>query len=484
MVTWLADGGFRIGELCGLHLADLHLREGAACGQCRAPHVHVCHRDGNPNRAAAKTKHPWRGGERHGHRRADQAGQPGDDPRLLRVRDHRVPADAGHGMLLVQLHGENAGQPWAPDAARGMLRRAGTRAGLGKVIPHAFRHGFATAVLDASGGNLVIARDAGGWASATVVSETYAHADVHDPAFDAALRRVWGERGEGRPAAAALPGAAGARAGRDRLELLTALIDGPAFDPLFRAEVIRIPARHPVFRWACLVAGCERPRKGSLDMCHVHHEQQWAQARGRGTGKAAFLTAAQPLGPSVWVSRCPAGSARAGPPRTPAGCCATATTAAGITTSAARDSRAASRTGWPPRSRSAGTGPARSPSARTWRPRRWACAQATRPATGLTAGRAERRCRGHGRAATSCRACRPRSPTATRSSSAPGARRSRRCPGRADHPGRAGAAASRRDPLGPVRPYPAGTAHPLGYRLGAGPGQYLPGPRHRVADRA
>src|SRR5262249_19517915 len=22
--TWLADGGFRVGELCGLHLADLH----------------------------------------------------------------------------------------------------------------------------------------------------------------------------------------------------------------------------------------------------------------------------------------------------------------------------------------------------------------------------------------------------------------------------------------------------------------------------
>src|SRR5258706_52201 len=32
VVTWLADGGLRIGELCGLHLADLHLREEAACG--------------------------------------------------------------------------------------------------------------------------------------------------------------------------------------------------------------------------------------------------------------------------------------------------------------------------------------------------------------------------------------------------------------------------------------------------------------------
>ena len=194
VVTWLADGGFRIGELCGLHLADLHLRDGAACGQCRAPHVHVCHRDGNPNRAAAKTKHPWR---------AENGTVTGGlikrvSPAMIHAYFEYVtteyPADAGHGMLLVQLHGGNAGQPWAPDAARGMLRRAGKRAGLGKVIPHAFRHGFATAVLDASGGNLVIARDAGGWASATVVSETYAHADVHDPAFDAALRPVWGEQ--------------------------------------------------------------------------------------------------------------------------------------------------------------------------------------------------------------------------------------------------------------------------------------------------
>jgi hypothetical protein len=46
---------------------------------------------------------------------------------------------------------------------------------------------------DASGGNLVIARDAGGWASAAMVDEVYGHVDVHDPAFDAALRTVWGE---------------------------------------------------------------------------------------------------------------------------------------------------------------------------------------------------------------------------------------------------------------------------------------------------
>lgn len=59
--------------------------------------------------------------------------------------------------------------------------------------PHAFRHTFASAVLDASGGNLLIVRDAGGWASTVVVDEIYSHVDVHDPAFAAALDKVWGQ---------------------------------------------------------------------------------------------------------------------------------------------------------------------------------------------------------------------------------------------------------------------------------------------------
>jgi integrase len=98
---------------------------------------------------------------------------------------------AGHGMLLVQLAGPDHGQPWTADAARSMLRRAGRRAGVGRVVPHQFRHSFATAVLDASGGNLLIARDAGGWASAATVDAVYGHADIHDPAFEAALLKVW-----------------------------------------------------------------------------------------------------------------------------------------------------------------------------------------------------------------------------------------------------------------------------------------------------
>jgi len=193
-VTWLADGGLRIGELCGLHLVDLHLREGAGCGECRAPHLHVCHRPGNPNGAEAKTKHPWRV--------EDGTVTGGLIKRVSPAMVHtyfeymtsgEYPRTAsGHGMLLVQLHGKNRGQPWATVGARRMLGRAGRRAGLGTVKPHAFRHSFTNAVLDASGGDLLIARDAGGWASTAVVDEIYSHVDVHDAAFDAALRKAWG----------------------------------------------------------------------------------------------------------------------------------------------------------------------------------------------------------------------------------------------------------------------------------------------------
>ena len=193
-VTWLADGGLRIGELCGLHLVDLHLRDGAACGQCRTPHVHVCHRPGNRNGAEAKTKHPWRVQDGTVTGGLIKRVSPAMVHTYYDYMTSEYPRDrARHGMLLVQLHGKNQGQPWATAGARRMLGRAGERAGLGRVKPHEFRHSFTSAVLEASGGDLLIARDAGGWASTAVVDEIYAHVDVHDSAFDAALRTVWGE---------------------------------------------------------------------------------------------------------------------------------------------------------------------------------------------------------------------------------------------------------------------------------------------------
>jgi hypothetical protein len=88
-----------------------------------------------------------------------------------------------------------------------------------------------------------------------------------------------------------LLGDRGGRASRDRLEILTALIGGPSFDPLFRDDIITIPGGHPIYRWQCVVAACERSRTGGADLCS-QHQQEWAAASAQGTGKAAFVAAA------------------------------------------------------------------------------------------------------------------------------------------------------------------------------------------------
>ncbi|MDX3641793.1 site-specific integrase [Streptomyces sp. MB09-02B] len=90
------------------------------------------------------------------------------------------------------------------------------------------------------------------------------------------------------------------RQGRDRLEILTALIHSPSFDPVFREPIIRIPRGHAVYRWECLINQCERVRDGGTDLCSVHR-REWNEAKERGVGKAAFVTAAEPLGPSEWI---------------------------------------------------------------------------------------------------------------------------------------------------------------------------------------
>ncbi|MFJ2810567.1 tyrosine-type recombinase/integrase [Kitasatospora sp. NPDC087271] len=195
VVTWLADTSMRIGALCGLHLVDLHLRQDAACGECRPAHVHVCHRWGNPNRAAAKTKPDWRS--------ADGTITGGEiflaSPAMISsyfayMTTEYAQHAAGHGMLLIQLEGSRRGEAWSTDGARGMLRRAGRRAGLpGRIKPHAFRHTTTSQILDASGNDPMVAKVAGNWASARMVEDVYGHPDLHDPKFQAALQTVWGE---------------------------------------------------------------------------------------------------------------------------------------------------------------------------------------------------------------------------------------------------------------------------------------------------
>ncbi len=195
VVTWLSDTSLRIGGLCGLHLADLHLRDDAACGECKSPHLHVCHRWGNANRAAAKIKPDWRvvdgtvtGGEIY---RVSPAMV---STYFAYMTTEYAKHASGHGMLLIQLAGPNIGEPWTADAARGMLRRAGRRADLpGRITPKAFRHQFTNDVLDASGGDPLVAKAAGNWASMQMLDEVYGHPDLHSLEFTQALKTIWGE---------------------------------------------------------------------------------------------------------------------------------------------------------------------------------------------------------------------------------------------------------------------------------------------------
>ena len=88
--------------------------------------------------------------------------------------------------------GEHAGAGLSTHGARQMLERAGRRAGLGVVKPHAFRHSWATALTEATGGNTNAVADEGGWASAATVEDTYAHL-AGDAGLETALERVWGQ---------------------------------------------------------------------------------------------------------------------------------------------------------------------------------------------------------------------------------------------------------------------------------------------------
>ncbi|HEX9354064.1 MAG TPA: site-specific integrase [Streptosporangiaceae bacterium] len=94
-------------------------------------------------------------------------------------------------------------------------------------------------------------------------------------------------------AGALVPGRAARLAVPDRLEMLTALIAAPSFDPLFRAEAIQVPAGHPVFRWSCVVPQCRRGRGECREFCAAH-QRQWTAARECGTGLPAFLAMAEP----------------------------------------------------------------------------------------------------------------------------------------------------------------------------------------------
>ena len=72
------------------------------------------------------------------------------------------------------------------------------------------------------------------------------------------------------------------RASRDRLEILTALIGGPSFDPVYRDDIVKIPGGHPIYRWECVISPCERTRTGGSDLC-TQHQQDWAAQSAQGS---------------------------------------------------------------------------------------------------------------------------------------------------------------------------------------------------------
>ncbi|MFB9678344.1 tyrosine-type recombinase/integrase [Streptosporangium vulgare] len=89
----------------------------------------------------------------------------------------------------------------------------------------------------------------------------------------------------------AVLGDGSSRVRRDRLEILTALIDGPGFDPLFRPDLMKIPADHPVYGWGCIVDGCERIRRLQKKLCETH----FLECQASGSSLMTFLKTARPL---------------------------------------------------------------------------------------------------------------------------------------------------------------------------------------------
>ena len=194
IITWLSDSGMRIGELCGLSFCDLHLRKNHECGERVGPHVHIVRRH-NPNLASAKTALPARiidGVISGGTVRRVSPAMVDAYNEYVADEYHQIRAVADTDLVFVHLVGPTAGQPLTTHGARQMMDRAGRRAGLGRIKPHAFRHTWATALTEASGGNTKMVADEGGWASSQTVEETYAHL-AGDPTLEAALVTIWEE---------------------------------------------------------------------------------------------------------------------------------------------------------------------------------------------------------------------------------------------------------------------------------------------------
>ncbi|AFU02819.1 transposase [Nocardia brasiliensis ATCC 700358] len=194
IVTWLHDGGLRVGGLCGLRFCDLHLTRNHPCGQRADPHVHVVGRDDNPNRARAKSYVPATSA-RDGYTvdgviRAVSNDMISTFYAYLLDEFHPIQHLADHEQVLVHLTGATAGAALHTGGVRKMLRRACGRAGLNvHLVPHSFRHKAAAALYAESDFNAELTAQEFGWSSPAMVTEVYGKsANRHAMKF---LQQAW-----------------------------------------------------------------------------------------------------------------------------------------------------------------------------------------------------------------------------------------------------------------------------------------------------
>ncbi len=138
VVEALYATGLRVAELCGLHLADLHLVPSAVHLGCRVAgaHVHVLRREDNENGALAKSSWP--------------RVVPVTKDLVLCHDAYRFERDAvaeaaESDYLLVNLWRSPLGRALSPDAVERLFVRLSGRVGF-RARPHMLRHSFASEV--------------------------------------------------------------------------------------------------------------------------------------------------------------------------------------------------------------------------------------------------------------------------------------------------------------------------------------------------
>lgn len=194
IVTWLRDGGLRVGAMCGLRFCDLHLTEGHPCGQRADPHVHIVGRDDNPNRARAKAYAPAgvspEGYVLDGVIRAVSPAMISTFYGYLLDEYHGIQHLVDHEQVLVHLQGGSPGRALSTSGVRKMLRRSCGRAGLNaRITPHAFRHRAAAALYAATDFNAEMVAQEFGWANPSMVTELYGKSANREAMKH--LHRVW-----------------------------------------------------------------------------------------------------------------------------------------------------------------------------------------------------------------------------------------------------------------------------------------------------